>query len=108
MPAIAVPLAADRLDDWEAWIGELTGPRKAEFDEMNSRHGVTEHRAYLQPMPDGGYLVLAIHEGPGAEAFLANVMTSDHAFDRWFSETVADVHGLDTTGAPPPVAARRL
>jgi hypothetical protein len=29
MPAIAVPLAADKLDAWEVWIAELNGPRKA-------------------------------------------------------------------------------
>ena len=45
MPALAAPLAADKLDAWEAWVGELNGPRKAAFDDMNARHGLTEHRA---------------------------------------------------------------
>jgi hypothetical protein len=69
MPGMAIPLAADKLDAWEAWVAELNGPRKAAFDDMNARHGLTEHRAYLQPTPDGGFLVLVITDGPGAESF---------------------------------------
>ena len=82
MPAMAAPLAADKLDAWEGWVAEFSGPRKAAFDDMNTRHGLTEHRAYLQPAPDGNFLVLAIHEGPGSDNFIANVAQSDHEFDR--------------------------
>ncbi|MDP9257633.1 MAG: hypothetical protein M3Q31_13905 [Actinomycetota bacterium] len=49
---------------------------------MNARHGLTEHRAYLQPMPDGNFLVLVIAEGSGSDSFLANTAQSDHEFDR--------------------------
>lgn len=108
MPAMAAPLAADKLDAWESWAAELEGPRKAEFEEMNDRYGLEEHRAYLQPMPDGSYLVLVIQEGPGAESFLASVADSDHDFDRWFVGSVADLHGMDPGGEMPPLAARRL
>jgi hypothetical protein len=108
MPAIAVPLAADKLDAWDAWIAELNGPRKAEFDEMNVRHGLTEHRAYLQPTPDGNFLVLAVHEGPGADSFLADQMSSDDEFDQWFMSALAEIHGIDASGPVPPMATRKL
>ena len=72
MPAMAAPLAADKLDAWESWVAELGGPRKAAFDDMNARHGLAEHRAYLQPTPDGNFLVLVVYEGPGSDGFLAN------------------------------------
>jgi hypothetical protein len=108
MPGMAVPLAADKLDAWEAWIAELNGPRKPAFDDMNARHGLTEHRAYLQPTPDGDFVVLVITDGPGAESFLANVAASGEAFDQWFMGSVAEVHGLDTSGPLPPMAERRL
>ena len=108
MAGMIAPLAADKLDRWEAWAAELTGPRKAEFEDMNARHGVTDHRAYLQPMPDGSYAVLVIHEGPGGDSFLANVMASDDEFDRWFVGSVAEIHGMDGSGPMPPLAERRL
>jgi hypothetical protein len=108
MPAMAVPLAAAKLDAWEGWVGELTGPRKAAFDDMNARHGLTEHRAYLQPTPDGNYLTLVIAEGPGANGFLPSIMQSDHEFDQWFAGSVVDLHQIDFNGPPPPMAERRL
>jgi hypothetical protein len=108
MPAMAAPLAAEKLDAWEAWAAELNGARKDELDDMNTRHGLTDHRAYLQPAPDGGYLVLVVHEGPGGDGFLANVASSDHEFDRWFVASVADLHGIDPSGPMPPMAERKL
>jgi hypothetical protein len=108
MPAMAAPLGADKLDAWEGWVAELNGPRKAGFDDMNARHGVTDHRAYLQPTPDGNFLVLVVHEGPGGDDFLANVASSEHEFDRWFVENVADLHEIDPSGPMPPMAARKL
>jgi hypothetical protein len=108
MPAIAAPLAADKLEAWGAWIGELNGPQKAAFDDLNSRHGLTEHRAYLQPMPDGNFLVLAVHEGPGSDGFIAKLAGSDVEFDRWFMGALADIHGIDPSGPLPPAAARKL
>lgn len=108
MPALAAPLAADKLDAWEAWVAELNGPRKAEFDDMNARHGLTEHRAYLQPTPDGDFLVLVIQEGPGSDTVIASVLSSDHEFDQWFAAAIADLHGMDTSGPMPPTATRKL
>lgn len=108
MAAMAAPLAADKLGDWERWLAELTGPRKAEFDDMNARHGLDDHRAYLQPQPDGSYLVLVVQEGPGGENFMASVLESDHDFDRWFAQSVAEIHGFEPGAALPPSAARRL
>jgi hypothetical protein len=108
MAGMVAPLEADKLEAWESWIGELNGARKAEFDDMNARHGLTEHRAYLQQMPDGNYAVLVIHEGPGGDDFLAGLMGSDHEFDRWFVGSVVELHGVDTSGPMPPMAERRL
>jgi hypothetical protein len=103
MVAFAVTLAADKLDAWESWIAELNGPRKPSFDDMNSRHGLTEHQAYLEPTPDGNFLVVVIQDGPGSEGFGANIVASNDEFDRWFMERVADLHG-----AMPPVSTRYL
>ena len=108
MPAMAAPLAAEKLDAWESWVAELGGPRKAGFDDMNARHGLTEHRAYLQPAPDGNFLVLVVYEGPGSDGFLASMAQSEQEFDQWFIATVADIHGIDTSGPLPPMASRKL
>jgi hypothetical protein len=108
MPAMAIPLAAEKLEAWEAWTDELSGPKAAEFADMNSRHGLEEHRAYLQPLPDGGYLVLVVAEGPGAEGFLDSIGASGHEFDQWFIGSVSDLHQVDPDAERPPMAERKL
>ena len=108
MPAMAAPLAAAKLGAWESWVAELSGARKGEFDDLNARHRLTEHRAYLQPTPDGNFLVLVVYDGPGSDDFIASVSQSDHEFDRWFASSIAEIHGIDASGPPPPLAERRL
>ena len=108
MGAMAAPLPAANLEAWQTWVDELKGPRKAEFDDMNSRHGLTDHRAYLQPAPDGNYLVLVVTEGSGADSFMANTMASDHEFDKWFMQSVGKIHDIDPSGPMPAPAERRL
>jgi hypothetical protein len=43
-----------------------------------------------------------------ARSFLANAASSDEEFDRWFMGSVAEVHGMDTSGPMPPMATRKL
>ena len=108
MPPYAVPHAAEKLGAWKSRVEELKGPRKAAFDDMNARLGLTEHEAYLQPTPDGNFLAVVIQEGPGADSFAEKLVSSDHEFDRWFAETVADLHGIDLAGPLPPAPTRYL
>ena len=54
MGAIAVPILPGKLDEWRADMAELMGPRAAEFRDLNKRHGLTQHRAFLTTSPDGG------------------------------------------------------
>ena len=43
--AMAIPIKSDKVETWKSWCGGLTGPRKAEFDDMNQRLGLTTHGA---------------------------------------------------------------
>jgi hypothetical protein len=45
VPAFAVPLAAEKREPWVSWMDEFKGPRKASFDDMNARLGLTRHEA---------------------------------------------------------------
>ena len=101
-------MSASKRSEWEAWTVDLTGPRKNHFDDMNARHGLTAHQAYLQETPDGNYLVLVNHEGAGGDSFLESMASSDHEFDRWFMERIAYLHDMDLSGPPPPMPVRKL
>ena len=108
MGAIAVPIVPGKLDAWSSWMSELNGVRKAGFEELNSRYGLTAHRAWLQQTPDGGHMVIAVHDGPGGDDFMARIAASDHPFDMWFKENIREVHGLDFSGPMPPLPELKL
>jgi hypothetical protein len=102
MGAFAAPILPDKLDVWESWMAELTGPRKAELDDMNSRHDLTGHRAWLQQTPDGHHMVVVVIDGPGGDTVMGKLAGSDNAFDAWFRDKAAEVHGIDFGALPPP------
>jgi len=108
MGALAVPILPGKAETWETWVSELNGARKADFDDMNQRFGLTGHRAWLEHTPDGQDLVIAVHDGPGADDFMGKLAASDVEFDGWFRGKIAEIHGIDFAGAMPPMPEQRL
>ena len=104
MNAVAIPLLADKVDDWKAWISDCTGPRLAEFESFNQRMGLTKHRVWLDEGPHGPQAIV-MHEGPGADAMLKNLAVSKHSFDIWFRDRISEYHGMnfskESKEAPP-------
>jgi hypothetical protein len=94
MPAIAIPILPDQVDAWKSWARELGSSKRAEFEDLNTRMGLTAHRAWYFQGPAGPTAVV-FHEGPGAESFLAEVASSTHPFDRWFRDSIGTYHGMD-------------
>src|SRR4029450_8530666 len=82
----------------EPHVEAFAGARKAEFDEMNERMGLTTHAAWLQQNPDGSQLAVVVLDGPGAPEFLGKLATSDHEFDAAFPASAEDI---------PPIAFSR-
>ena len=53
MKVMAVSLKPGKADAWKAWTDQLKGTRKADFEEMNARNGLTTLAAWLREAPDG-------------------------------------------------------
>jgi hypothetical protein len=106
--AMAAPIVPGKEEAWAEFTDQLTGARKAEFDDFNTRHRLTDHRTWLQRNPDGSSLAIVVAEGPGAESLMGEFSTSDNEFDKWFTARVAEVHGLDFSAPPPPPAVRKI
>jgi len=108
MEAFAVPIKPGKEESWKAWVAELTGARKADFDALNERMGLTTHAAWLQTNPDDSQLAVVVLDGPGASEFLGKLATSDHELDAWFRSSVEDIHPMDFSAPPPPAPVRFL
>ncbi len=100
MGLILAPILEGKVEAWKQWTAELDGPRKAEFENLNKRYGLTRHAAWLTETP-AGPVVIALHEGPGADGFMAKIGPSTHAADLYFKEKLKELHGMDVTQPPP-------
>ena len=100
MGIIVAPIVEGKVEAWKAWTAELNGPRQSEFSSFNARYGLTRHAAWLAETPMG-QIVVAQHEGPGADSFMAKLGSGTDPFDIWFAGKVKEMHGLDVN-APPP------
>jgi hypothetical protein len=101
MGVVLAPIVDGKLDAWKEWIAEMQGAKSEEFKDFNRRYGLTRHAAWLAETPMGP-MVIALHEGPGSDGFIANVGASDNEFDKvWFNQKLIEIHGMDTSQPPP-------
>jgi len=53
-------------------------------------------------------MVIVVHDGPGGNTFMGTLADSDNAFDAWFRDSVAEIHGIDFSGELPPAPRQFL
>ncbi len=104
MGAMAIPIVPGQEEAWKSFADELNNGKAEEFRAFNERMGITGHKAWFQESPNGA-MVIAYHEGPGADSMMEKLATSDHPFDAWFRDQISTIHGMDPTqpmpGGPP-------
>jgi hypothetical protein len=105
--AIAVPILADKAEQFKALVAALNGERKADFAASRKRLGVRE-RTFHQHTPMGDFVVVTL-EGDDPAAAFTKFGQGDDAFTKWFAAQVKEVHGIDvnaaTTGPLPTMVA---
>ncbi|HEY8759622.1 MAG TPA: hypothetical protein VIP52_01785 [Candidatus Dormibacteraeota bacterium] len=101
--ASASPLLPNKSGRLQEWSSELDGIHSAEFEESLRRlgHGLT---IFVQHTPQVD-LVITVVEGAAPAGALAGLATSNHPFDRWQIQQIADQTGLDF--ADPSTAPNR-
>ena len=97
--AMAIPIVSGKTDHWKRFIGELKGPRFADFKASRKKLGVHE-RTFLQKTPMGDFVVVTLEGSDPASAFARFGQGTDD-FTKWFLKEVKEIHGMDLT-APPP------
>ena len=100
MGLVVAPVVKGQEEEWKSWTNKMKGEMKKDWDELNKRHGLTRHSVWEVETPNG-LLAVVLHEGPGADAFMQNVATSDHPVDVLMKESISKFHGMNMD-APPP------
>jgi hypothetical protein len=92
--AVAFPIPLGKTAEWRSFMGELNGPRRAEYTDARRRAGVHE-RIFLQQTPMGDLVIVTLEGDDPTRSF-------DHdatdAFTTWFHERIQAIHGIDMRG----------
>ena len=104
---VVFPILAGRTDDALAFMRDLDGPRKAEFDASERRIGITKELWYLAKLQAGDQLVGYMETGDFAKA-VGLFSASQDPFDLWFKQRMADVSGVDLNNLPADFAPPQL
>lgn len=98
--AFAVPIAPGKLKTWKRMVEEIKGPRKKEYQASRKKTGITHEHVWLQHTPQGDFVVVSV-VGKDAPNMMERLAASKGAFDKWFLEQVAEIHGIQPDSLPP-------
>jgi hypothetical protein len=96
--AIAIPVSAGKSKQLDELIGQLNGPKKADFAASRKRLGVRE-RTFREHTPQGELVIVTLEGKDPAGAFAKFGQGTD-PFTTWFKRQVKDVHGVDLDAPP--------
>ena len=97
---LVMPILPGKTDDARAFLQELEGQRKGEFDLSERRIGISKELWYLATLPGGDQLVGYMEAADFGQA-VGQFSASQDPFDLWFKQRMADVTGVDLNNIPP-------
>jgi len=103
----ALPVKTGETEDARAFMRELDGPRKAEFDKSERRIGITKEVWFLA-QGGGGDQLVGYMESKNFKDSIGMFSQSQDAFDLWFKRRFAEVTGVDFNNLPPDMKLPEL
>ena len=100
--AFAMPVLPGKAEAGRRFVAEVLGPRKADWDDLQRRQGVTRESYFLQHDPEGDLFIVT---GEGTFTPISEWLDPDGIpFDRWFADQIREITGLDVRelGDEPP------
>lgn len=99
--AFSAPIPPGKIDAVRQFVADVLGARKAEYDDLQRRSGMTEESYWLQVDPDGGAALIVVSDNDqnGFWAIMANPQTE---FDRWYRERMESIWEFDAAAPQPP------
>ena len=98
--AFALPLRAGKTEEWRAWVGEILGPRRSEYEAFSRQLGLKTQRVYLQHTPHGDQAIIYL-EGEDLERSFQHLRTAQDPFTVWMRQRTLDLFGVDLTQTDP-------
>ena len=96
----AFPVLPSKVARIHEFVGELTGIHGAEFEASLRRFGIGL-TLLLQQFAQVE-LAISVVEGDDPASAFGKLAVSQHPFDRWHVQQIADQAGIDFSAPPPP------
>ena len=96
---LAMPLLPGKAADARAFLKQLDGARRADFDASERRIGITKELWYLAKLPSGDQLI-GYMESADFDHALQSFVASRDSFDLWFKAQMLAVTGVDLNNPP--------
>lgn len=104
---LAMPLLPGKTNEARAFLQQLDGSRRAEFDASERRIGITKELWYLAKLPAGDHLI-AYMESANFGSALQGFVGSRDTFDMWFKAQMQTITGVDLNNPPADLAPAEL
>ncbi len=104
---LALPVLPDKTQQARAFMRQLDGERRGEFDRSERRIGITKELWYLAPLASGDHLI-GYMEATDFNHALHSFVASREPFDLWFKEEMLSVTGFDLNNPPPDMRPPEL
>jgi hypothetical protein len=98
--AFALPLRAGKTEEWRAWVGEIVGPRRSEYEAFSRQLGLGTLRVYLQHTLHGDQAIIYL-EGEDLERTFQHLRTVQDPFTVLVRQRTQDLFGVDLTQTEP-------
>jgi hypothetical protein len=98
--AFMAPIIPGKKQEDKDFVQEVTGPRRAEYEESRRRLGVTREAVWHQQTPQGTVAIIYL-EAEDPQRVFQGLGSSSAPFDQWFRERVEEINGLDLSQPPP-------
>ena len=92
--AFAIPIPPGKTEALRHLTAESLGTRRAEYDDLQRRSGVTEESYWLQHDPEGGDLLIVVSSSDQT-AFMEIMASPQTPFDRWYRDQIQEIFGDD-------------
>jgi hypothetical protein len=104
---LALPILPGKTDEARAFMQELEGPRKPDYDRSERRIGIPKELWFLAAMPSGDHFI-AYMESENFSRALGLFSQSQDEFDLWFKDQLANATGVDLNNPPPDMRLPEL
>jgi hypothetical protein len=98
--AFSFPLKAGKTEEWRAWVSEIVGPRRSEYEAFSRKLGLKTQRAYLQHTPQGDQAIIYM-EGNDLRRTFRELQMSQDPFAVLLRQRTQDLFGVDLTQIEP-------